>query len=272
MEYWKEAKLSYLDYCLKNYIDNRKIKNLLYPFNFSNHYTNQMSKKQGQYVISIEKNLQELMLIYYKINKFYDGYIESNMSHYKYLIKTELEHFVLRYRIVVSSIVSIKKELRIVDFSSVDTSYFEESIEYEQLLEVRNNIAHESIRSHIFYTSENKRSSFQFYTNRSLENHIYLHEVFLNPHGSEIYDLKYWLSWMLILLLNFIDDITGNIFLTIQKEYDEDGSMLEEIIKYDQMINNRHSILDIYHDDIQLFINEISELRNHIVKFKSNEK
>ncbi|MBG9767124.1 hypothetical protein CUU60_08520 [Paenibacillus polymyxa ATCC 842] len=96
---------------------------------------------------------------------------------------------------------------------------------------------------------------------------IEVHEVFVNPLGSEIYDLKYWLSWMLILLLNFIDDIIRNIFVSMQRICDEDGSIFNEITKCDQMMNNRHSILDTYFDDIPLFISEIRELRNHIIKF-----
>ncbi|MBE7896958.1 hypothetical protein G7L40_16265 [Paenibacillus polymyxa] len=167
MEEWKIAILSYLDYCLENYIDNQKMKNLLYPFNFNNHYTDRMSEKSRLYTMNVEKNLKELMLIYYKIINFYDEYKESDMSRYKYLIKTELEHFVLRYRIIVNKIALIKKESKIIDFSSVDTRYFEESIEYEQLIGIRNSIAHESIRSHVFDTTEDKRLYFQFYTNRS---------------------------------------------------------------------------------------------------------
>ena len=150
---------------------------------------------------------------------------------------------------------------------SDNTDYFTNSEEYNQLLGIRNDIAHESIRSQVFYSEGIQRESFQFYTNRSLDNNICLNDVFLNPHGSEIYDLKRWLTWMLVLLLNYIDNIIYDIVVAIKDKDDNNCNKLSEIKKYDILVDNKISSLIIDNDEVSIFRNEIKELRNYIINF-----
>jgi hypothetical protein len=59
--------------------------------------------------------------------------------------------------------------------------------EFEQLRNARNMLTHQGLRTQIFFTNENKNTSFQMYEPGSLDNIIYLTKYFKDPYGSEIY-------------------------------------------------------------------------------------
>lgn len=267
MEEWKAAQLSYLKYFNINYFAKNRLKNLLFPLNFNNYYFYKLSNKSQVSVKSIEKNIFELMVLYFKMHKLYKTYKDDDLSKYSYLLKTELEHFILRYRLVVSKLESLMFEFKKLGAIDINLDYFLESEEYKQLLGIRNDIAHESIRSHVFYSERIVRESFQFYTNRSLDNNINLHEVFLNPYGSEIYDLKRWITWMLVLLFCFMEDIVNNIVNYIKNEYDMDNYKFHEIEQYDNIVAGRLSTLVPIDDEVSLIKCGIEELAKYICEY-----
>ncbi|GEM_PF-5984484 len=267
MEGWKEVQLSYIEYFNKEYFNKEKLRNLLFPINFNNFYFSNLSDKSKIGVKSIEKNILELVLIYFKICGLYSKYKETDTGKYIYILKTELEYFILRYRLVINKLESLEIEFKKYGFEWVNTDYFIKSVEYIQLLGIRNDIAHEGIRSQVFYTERIKRESFQFYTNRSLDNNIYLHEAFLNPYGSEIYDLKLWITWMIVLLFNFMDDTTKGVVRSISNKYDTGNDMFKQIKQYDALIDNKFSMLIITNDEIHELKNGVDGLTNHIIKF-----
>lgn len=267
MKEWKKGFVSYIEYCNKNYLIKNRFKNLLFPINFNNFYFSKLSNKSQIGVKSIEKNTLELILIYYKIHKLYNKYKKTDIHKYEYLLKTELEHFIVRYRLVVDKMELLKKDFKNWEINWSNVDYFTQSEEYNQLLKVRNDIAHESIRSHVFCSERLQREAFQFYTNRNLDNNIYLHEIFLNQNGSEIYDLKRWLTWMLVLIFNFMDDIMNDIVNAITNKHDIDYNKFNEIKQYDILVNNKISTLSIVDDEISIFKNGINELIKHINEY-----
>ncbi|CUU46934.1 hypothetical protein [Clostridium beijerinckii] len=269
MKKWKTVLISYIDYCNNNYFIENRLRDLTFPLNFNNFYYSKLSRKSQIGVKSIEKNTLELILIYYKIHKLYGKYKKKDTSKYRYILKTELEHFILRYRLVVDKLELLKKDFDDLKINWSNVDYFTQSEEYNQLLKIRNDIAHESIRSHVFCSDILQREAFQFYTNRNLDNNIYLHEVFLNPNGTEIYDLKRWLTWMLVLIYNFMDDIMKDITNAITNKYDMDSKKINQIKQYDILVNNKSSTVPIIDDEIIIFKNGMYELIKHIKEYKN---
>ncbi|ABR50070.1 hypothetical protein Amet_3987 [Alkaliphilus metalliredigens QYMF] len=271
MEKWKEARISYIDFIKDNCIFESKLINFMYPLNFENAYKKHLNSRCIKYINGINTNIEDLLLIYYKINTFYKNLKDNNIAEYKYVLKTEIEHFIMRYRIVSSKILELRKELKNKNIAWSTIKYFTDSEEYKQLISIRNDIAHESIRSHVFYGKDVKREAVQFYTNRSLDNNIYLDKVFLSPEGAEIYDLNRLLTWLIVILLNLGYDTFTDIILDIEKLNLVDKKERSYIDNYDEQIGKKYSLLTKRRVETDILIYNLSSLLAYIRDFNPND-
>lgn len=189
---------------IKNLIlSDSSLKRSTYLLNEVNDFSQNDSIVNSGISDSIDKEIKSILTIYNKLFNIYSCF-KSNSNLYKYLIKNDVEYFFIRYRIILDLIEKhLEKQLNINKLlSKVE---FKNNPEFQTLRNIRNLLSHEGIRLHIFNTNTDC-ISFQFYEPGSLNNLLYLDIIFLDNRGKEIYYLKPYLTWLIILLLNYLDE------------------------------------------------------------------
>lgn len=259
---WKTVYLSYLEFNIKECFNESQLNNFTYPLNFKNEITKNISEKSLRRIRTIEKNLSRCLLIYNKMLTFYNDYKNDDIIKYKYIVKTDLEHFMIEYRLAVSNVEKLKKEFKKHDIRWRNVEYMLKGDEFDQLINIRNNITHQSTRSHIFYFMENGTTAFQFYSNRELNNYICLPEFFLNPLGSEIYDLERWLTWRLNLLLCYFNDTFDDLKHVVIGDLD-----IEEINKYDDIVACGYSTITSTCNEIEILKDKTLKMKLYIENY-----
>lgn len=215
-------------------------------------------------VESIEKEIRQMFFIYYKIFSVYNVF-QQNEELYRDMVKSEVEYFFIRYRIIYD--IMDKHLTKAVDINAKDVpiSIFNND-EFKCLKDIRNKIEHESTRTHIFIGKKVGKISFQIYDVGTLNNNIEMDEIFLDPEGSEIYDLKFYMIWMIIIMMTFLEEYfveIKNIRLggkSIPKE-------IEKQIKYvEEFYSGNLSSISFFQGDYEIVKEGIIEFKNHIEK------
>jgi len=189
---------------MKNLIlSDSSLKRSTYLLNEVNDFSQNDSIVSSGISDSIDKEIKSVLTIYNKLFNIYSCF-KSNSNLYKYLIKNDVEYFFIRYRIILDLIEKhLEKQLHINKLlSKVE---FKNNPEFQTLRNIRNLLSHEGVRLHIFNTDTDS-ISFQFYESGNLNNLLYSDIIFLDNRGEEIYYLKPYLTWLIILLLNYLDE------------------------------------------------------------------
>jgi hypothetical protein len=250
---------------LKYFLRNRKLYRFTYPLNF-------LAKDQDNDKLlekgidkSIEKEIRTLFFIVYRMLKL-NNIFKKNQNYYKSCVKNDIEYFFYRYRIIIDII--DKHLIKAVDFER-KKGFLEiyNRDEFEQLRNARNMLTHQGLRTQIFFTNENKNISFQMYEPGSLDNIIYLPKCFKDPCGNEIYLIDVYISWMMIIMLEFLDGCFKKISEKRLDGNDIDKEFNKGIPYFDRFYNNNLSTIQFWTNDY-LFVKKL--INNFIVFMKKH--
>lgn len=109
--------------------------------------------------------------------------------------------------------------------------------------------------------------SFQIYEVGTLSNTIQMDEIFLNPKGSEIYYLQYYITWMIVTMMTFLEDYFEKI-KEIRLNGKEISKEVETLIKFCDRDRGLSSIL-FFSDDFDVVKNGIKEFKEHVEMYRT---
>jgi hypothetical protein len=225
---------------LKYFGKNKKLYRFTYPLNFlaKNQDNNKILEKGLDK--SLEKEIRTLFFIVYRMlvlnNRF-----RKNQYCFESSIKNDIEYFFYRYRIIIDIIdkhilesVDIKREKGFLEIYDLE--------EFGQLRTARNMLTHQGLRTKIFLTNENKNLSFQMYEPGPLNNLILLPECFKDPFGHEIYLVDIYVTWMMIIMLKFLDECFQKISKIRLNENSIDEDFKKNVEYLDKVYGNLSTI------------------------------
>ncbi|AIQ11362.1 hypothetical protein [Paenibacillus durus] len=207
---------------------------------------------------SIEKEIRNTLFIYFKLFKLFNEFLENEQLYHQ-LIKSEVEYFLMRYRIVFDIIDKHLIKSINIDRKKIETTIYN-SDEFLQLKSIRNKLAHEGLRCHIFQFGKDPQLSFQIYDAGTLEDNIILPEIFMDKRGSHIYFLQHYITWLIAIMFNFLQ----KYFIEIQEIRLNGGTPSQDTLETIQFLErgNNHPL-----SRITFLFGELLTLQEGLDKF-----
>jgi len=214
---------------------------------------------------SIEKEIRNILFIYNKIFNLFNIFVDDKPL-YQQLLKSEVEYFLIRYRIVFDIIDKHLTKTIGIDKKKVDVSIYK-SEEFLQLRDIRNKLAHEGIRCFIYKFENDPKLSFQIYDAGTLDNRIDMSEIFLDRRGTEIYFLRHYTTWLIIIMFNFLNKYFDEV-KTIRLNGEEPSEETLQTIQYiERRQNHPLSRITFCFNELLTLQEGIDEFIGHIERY-----
>ncbi|MBG9767125.1 hypothetical protein CUU60_08515 [Paenibacillus polymyxa ATCC 842] len=236
-----------------------------YPLNFIENICENDKVEDLDIAGSVEKEIRYLFCIYVKILTEFENYKLDKLNLYGHLVSNELEHFILRYPVVFDI---IEKHFLCVVGDNFKT--IEEVVpldnELKSMKKVRNEIIHHG--AECIVKGDIYGPGFRISFNRhSMENHQPNRFLLLDNH-SELYNVTYFITWMLNLLMNYLilffktaNEIRTNMHLITEKQINEIKSM-------DKRYGGAFSKIRFFNNEAEIYKGNLEELLVHTIIYE----
>ena len=228
-----------------------------YPLNFVEDISDNDEIYELDIAGSVEKELRYLFSIYMKVLYEYEAYRNDNIKLYNALISNELEHFILRFPVILD--ILNKHFLSLINNAIKD---IEEVIPFDtdiiRIKKIRNEIVHHG--AGCLVRSDIKAVSFKIFLNRTTIIKHLPNEVWISQEVDGYNCISSYLTWMLCLLLNYLDDFFKEANRLRTKGMKISNKHISEVDNSDEINSYVYSRLILRSDELNLYKNNLEKL------------
>ncbi|MEO2213751.1 hypothetical protein ABGV40_23110 [Paenibacillus amylolyticus] len=236
-----------------------------YPLNFVENICENDRIEDTDITGSVEKEIRYLFCIYFKIITEFEKYKFDNWNLYSHLVSNELEHFILRYPVVLDII-----ERHFLCIIGNNLKNIEEILpldnELKSIKKVRNEIIHNGAVCTV--KGDLQDSGFRFVFNRQLMEIHQPNQFLLLDNHSELYNVTYFITWMLNLMMNYLilffktaNERRANMHLITEKQISEIKSM-------DKRYGGSLSKIRFFNNEAKIYKGNLEELLVHTIIYE----
>jgi len=214
---------------------------------------------------SVEKEIGYIFFIYMKILCEYESYRIKNLNFYNRLISNELEHFILRFPVILD--ILEKHFLSLVDN---DIKGIEKIVPLHSdiiiMKKIRNEIIHHGAKCAVLADGIHE-VGFGIITYRQTTEINIPNEFLIIHNNNKYYSISKYMTWMICLLLNYLDAFfrEGNNLRTNGIEITE--KIISEINYMNQLNSNSFSRLEFYYGELELYKDNLDDLLIHQILY-----
>ncbi|GEM_PF-5982548 len=245
---------------IKHIISNCELYRPTYPLNFVEDLSENDGIWEKDIVGSIDKEIRYLLYIYMKVLCEFEFYRTDNLNLYSRLVSNELEHFILRFPIILD--ILEKHFLKLVSNIERIEKVIPLNSDLISIRKIRNEIIHHGAQCVV--REYKGQVSFNIIAYRQTIKAHFPNQFLMISNQDEYYSVSNYMTWMLSLLLNYLDDFFKEINRLRMNGRKVSEKHVSEVINMDEFYGYGFSRIKFYYGEIKLFKDNLDGLLIHV--------